>query len=567
MSLLDGGCGCGGACQGGEPEAAKRRLPVADHGGVVTTSTEESGTSRRDFLKVLGASGAGAATMAACGPPDFADKLIPHLVQEDGFTPGVSDTYATVLTNAGPEPVAVHATVRDGRVLMLAPNPRIGGESTGLSSLEISALQDLYDPDRVQAPVRRNTDTDPSAAAFQYASWDDALAALTDGVRAGGAVLLTGKTTGTGAAFLSQWAGVMGVEHLAFEPFGLGALAAGSADVYGATGLPRFDLSGADRIVCFGADFLGTWLAPNELAAGFAAARDIDAHHHAKFSFVGPRLSLTGANSDDWLEARGGTEGAVALAVAGLVAAARGVALPAGAPSITPEAAGEAAGIPADRIRTLADELAQASTPVAIPPGLESQAAGARDAHAAVAALNQVLGAVGTSVIPGGGAPEGTNASFADMQGLIARMNAGQVRTLIVAGTNPAYALPAAAGFAAAMGNVANTFALSPHQDETAAACGWILPCNHELEAWGDAELAGGAWGLGQPLMHPVFDTRQREDILLSVATTLGQGEAFDGPDYAAILKNAWMARLGGEVGWLDALRRGGVSAADAGAV
>ncbi len=172
----------------------------------------------------------------------------------------------------------------------------------------------------------------------------------------------------------------MGVEHIAYEPFSNEALEGGTADVVGGSGLPRFDLSGADRIACFGADFLGTWLAPTEMSAGFAASRDIDEHHHAKFSFVGPRLSLTGANADEWIQARAGTEGHVALAVAGVVAAARGVPLPAGAQGFTPESVADAADVSADEIRTLGEELAAASTPVAIPPGVESQGASARQA-------------------------------------------------------------------------------------------------------------------------------------------------------------------------------------------
>ena len=252
----------------------------------------------------------------------------------------------------------------------------------------------------------------------------------------------------------------------------------------------------------------------------------------------------------------------MALAVAGVVAATRGVALPAGLPSVSPESVADAAGVSADAIRALGEELAAAESPVAIPPGLESQGADAGQAHAAVAALNEMLGAVGRSVFPGGGAPAGTTAGFADMQALIGRMRAGQVRTLIVAGCNPAYALPASAGFAEAMANVANTVAITPHLDETAAACGWTLPSHHALESWCDAELAGGAMALGQPLMHPVFDSRQREDLLLEVADAVGQAAAFGAADYATVLRNAWTERLGSDAAWLDALRLGGATAA-----
>ncbi len=536
---VNGGCGCNGSCSSAErPDA--------------------NGTSRRSFLKVLGTSGAGAAAVAACGPPDFADKLIPLLVEEEGITPGVSETYATVLPNAGPEPAPVHAQVRDGRVLGLSPNGRF---ASGLSSLSHSALQDLYDPDRVSTPLRRNASGEAGAPPFEEVGWEEATSALTDAVRVGNAALLTGRVTGTTGAFISEWSRVMGVEHIAYEPFSNDALVTGMADAGGGPGAPRFDLSGADKIVCFGADFLGTWLAPTELAAGFAAARDVDAGRHAKFTFVGPRMSLTGANADEWIEARAGSEGVVALAVAGIVASARGVPLPAGAPAVSPESAAESAGIEAGAIRALGEELASAGAPVAIPPGLESQGAGARAAHAAVAALNELLGAGGRAVFPGAGAPEGTTATFADMLALIERMNGGQVRTLIVAGSNPAYALPAAAGFAGAMANVAHTIAIGPHLDETAAACEWVLPCHHALESWGDAELAGGAMALGQPLMHPVFDTRQREDLLLAVANAAGQGDAFGAADYATALKNSWSSRLGGEEAWLDALRLGGATA------
>jgi len=197
MSLLNGGnggCGCAGSCSGGAAPEADALNGAAANG---------TGTSRRRFLKVLGTSGAGAATLAACGPPNFGDKLIPSLVEEEGITPGVSDTYATVLADAGPEPVPVHAQVRDGRVLGLSPNDRFGGGTNGLSSLTHSTLQDLYDPDRLSQPIQRNPSTEEGAPPFQYANWEDATAALTNAVRVGGAVLLTGRVTGTTGRFMA----------------------------------------------------------------------------------------------------------------------------------------------------------------------------------------------------------------------------------------------------------------------------------------------------------------------------------------------------------------------------
>ncbi len=493
--------------------------------------------------------------MTACGPPNFADKLIPQLVQDETVTPGVSDTYATVLPDVGPEVVPVHAQVRDGRVLTLGPNPTVDGGAAGISALTHSALQDLYDPDRVPGPIRHNG---PDA---ESATWGAAIEALTNAIRVGGAVVLTGRVTGTTGAFLAEWARAMNVRHLSWEPFSHDAVNAGTASVFGGAGTPRFDLSTADYLVSFGADFLGTWLAPTQLAADFSIARDIDAHRHAKFTFVGPRMSLTGVNADSWIELRLGAEGTFAAAVTGLVAEARGASLAASFPEVSPEEAAAAADVSVEAVTHLAEELAAASNPAAIPPGLESQGADAAAVHAIVAELNRILGAQGRTVFPGGGTPTGTNTTFADLQNLVTEITSGQVRTLIVAGCNPVYALPAALGFAEAVGQVDNSFAITPHLDETAAASDWVLPCHHALESWSDAELAGGGMALGQPLMHPIFDSRQREDILLDVAGAVGLDTDFGGADYATVLRNAWIGRLGTEEAWLDALRLGGASA------
>ncbi|MFQ5680396.1 MAG: twin-arginine translocation signal domain-containing protein, partial [Gemmatimonadota bacterium] len=117
----------------------------------------DPGTSRREFLKVVGITGAGAATFG-CKPPDMADKLIPYLVQEEELTPGVSSTYATTLTGAGGEPLGVHADVRDGRVIKLEGNPDFPTNRGRLSSLAHSELQALYDPDRLKGPRRRRSE-------------------------------------------------------------------------------------------------------------------------------------------------------------------------------------------------------------------------------------------------------------------------------------------------------------------------------------------------------------------------------------------------------------------------
>ncbi len=523
-------------------------------------------TSRREFLKVLGVAGAGAAA-AACGPPDTGDKLIPYLIPPDDIVPGTGVSYATLLTGAGPEPLAVHAQVRDGRVIKLEGNPSTP-TAGALTAMAHSALQDLYDPDRVPGPRQR------TANGLAEATWEDGIAAAGAAVAGGATVLLTPPAIGSAARFYQEWASAVGATWVPWEPLGLEALRTAHEIAFGLDAVPTYGINSSDHIVCFGADFLGTWLAPVELSARFAASRLADHGAQARFTFVGPRLSLSGLRADEWIPARAGTETLVALAVAREVAARKAGGRAARVESVlapyTIEAVAEATDVPADKLQDLANQFAEARTPVAIPPGIATQGTAATDAHLAVVLLNYVSGAIGTTVTFDGETLRPRHVPFSAMTELARRMNAGEIRTLIVAGANPAYAMPASTGFAQALANVPNVISLSPHADETAAAAGWILPSHHELEAWGDGLLGRSHMALAQPVMQPVFDTRQREDILLQIAAAAGAADAFEVTDYRGYLENVWRelhARLGAgapsfEDWWHQALSNGGVGLA-----
>jgi molybdopterin-containing oxidoreductase family iron-sulfur binding subunit len=579
MSLLSGGpsgreCGCSGTA------AAGRGCGCADD-----RSPALNTTSRRDFLKIVGVTGTGAA-VAACGPPHTADKLIPLLVQEEERLPGVSDVYATALV-AGPEPFGIHAYLREGRIIKLEGNPDAPNRGR-LSALAQSALQDLYDPDRVPGPRRRanaetgaNADADASAdadenaetganadaGAFVEAEWDEAIAAAGTAMTQGGVVLLTGAAPTARDRFFSAWAAAAGAEHIRWEPLGQEVARAANDTAFGRAEVPIYDLGRADRIVCFGADFLGTWHSPVQQAAGFAEARSIDDRRQAKLTFVGPRLSLTGLKADEWVPARSGTEGLVALAVAAVVVGRRGGAeeLTDLLAAYTPEGVAKQADVPAEQIRRLGEELAEAASPIAIPPGFASQGADASQAHVAVAILNQTLGAIGERVRFGTAPAGGRVASLEEMRGLIDRMRSGAVQTLIVADTNPAFTLPRSLGFADAMGQVASTLSLSSHFDETATLSDWILPSSHALESWGEVDFGSGRAAIAQPLMPPIFDTRQTEDVLLQAAVAAGLETGLEA-DFATHIREAVRGRFAADGAeesfddwWHDLLAGGGL--------
>jgi len=437
-----------------------------NNGDTEKLETSPSGeTSRRHFLKVLGVAGAGAATVS-CGPPDMGDKLIPYLVPADDIVPGTNVTYATVLAGAGPEPLGVHAWVRDGRIIKLEGNPEFPNRGA-LSALAHSTLQDLYDPDRIASPREKTN------GGWSDADWDAAIKAAAATIGSGPTLLITPPVTGTAATLYAAWAEAVGADWVAWEPFGHEAMRAANEIGFGRAEVPKYDLASADHVVSFGADFMATWLAPVELAGGFAEARSMEDGPPAKLTFVGPRLSLTGMSADQWLSARAGSEVAVALAVAHEVARRKGGGQAARVQAMlapfTPEAAAESSGVSADKIRVLGEEFASARAPVALPPDVSGQGVYATEVHLAVGLLNYVSGAIGRTVKFQGGPRRGQAASYTEIRAVAAQMREGDYRTVVTAGVNPAYALPEASGFASALADVANHLSLNPHLDEPAA--------------------------------------------------------------------------------------------------
>ncbi len=102
-----------------------------------------------------------------------------------------------------------------------------------------------------------------------------------------------------------------------------------------------------------------------------------------------------------------------------------------------------------------------------------------------------------------------------EMVALVDAMNEGGVDALLIVNTNPAYHFPDAEKFTSGLKKTGLSICLSSMADETSAICQYVCPSGHYLESWGDAEPCAGVYSLQQPLINPVFNTRQWEESLL----------------------------------------------------
>ena len=166
-----------------------------------------------------------------------------------------------------------------------------------------------------------------------------------------------------------------------------------------------------------------------------------------KFVFVGPRLSLTGQNADEWIPARPGAEAEIALALAGELVRRGGDAGPYTdmVSGYTLEQAAQSAGVEVEALSALADQFAEGAA-LALGPGLAGHHGGATAANLAVLVLNVAAGSLGQTIHIDA-APESEAPSDASLEGAIAGMGAGTFGVAVVSGTNPAYTLPPASSF------------------------------------------------------------------------------------------------------------------------
>ncbi|MEO6037097.1 MAG: 4Fe-4S ferredoxin, partial [Saprospiraceae bacterium] len=126
---------------------------------------------------------------------------------------------------------------------------------------------------------------------------------------------------------------------------------------------------------------------------------------------------------------------------------------------------------------------------------------------------------------------------------LIEEMNAGQVAVAIVWDANPAYELPNAANFKTAFAKVGTRISFTGIMDETTALCSHSAPMHHLLESWGDAQPKAGYYSLIQPMINPLFQTRQAELSLLEWADSANLNRQ-DGQPYYQYLKSHWASDL-----------------------
>lgn len=320
---------------------------------------------------------------------------------------------------------------------------------------------------------------------------------------------------------------------------------------FGVARMPTFDLARSRSVICFGADFLGTWNSPVAQSRAYGEMRRGRPGERGRLIQVESRMSQTGANADEWIPARPGTEGALALGLAHVLLAERllprdparaaGALLKGwndGLTDYTPKAVEQITGVEASRIVRLAQDLAAFRPAVALVGGAPLAHTNGLFTALAVNALNALLGSVEQ---PGGffftpepdptarvGSADLSSGQTSSVRALAEQIlsNPASVQVLLFHHANPIFSSPPAWRVRAAVEQVPFIVSFGSFLDETSVMADLILPDHAPLEAWLDDVPESGTTratvSLAPPAVRPLHDTRATPDVLLDIAHRLG---------------------------------------------
>jgi MoCo/4Fe-4S cofactor protein with predicted Tat translocation signal len=468
--------------------------------------------SRRNFLKVMGASLALAGLTGCSGQP--AEKILPYVRQPEELIPGKPLFYASAMTLGG-YATGVLVESHEGRPTKIEGNPDHPASLGSSDPFMQASILELYDPDRSQVVTRFGT---------RISTWNAFVQSLQtelDGQRANqgaGLRIVTGLVTSPTLA--SQLNAILAEFPQAkwhqYEPAGSDNARAGARLAFGRDVETIYNLANAEVILSLDANFLGEGPAHIRYARDFSNMRRVWTGQSTqnRLYVVESTPSITGAKADHRLPVRASQMELFARAVAEAV----GV-----------EAGGAELAEHANWIAAVAGELQGHHGTSLVIAGEQQPPL----VHALAHAMNEALGNVGQTVLytdPVAATPVDEMASLRE---LADDMAADRVELLIILDRNPVYETPADLRFAELMFKVKTRIHLGLYEDETAELCQWHIPGLHYLEMWGDARAFNGTVSIIQPLIAPLYDGRSAYELLAAV---LGQ----TGVSNLDLVRNYW---------------------------
>ncbi len=362
-----------------------------------------------------------------------------------------------------------------------------------------------------------------------------------------------------------------------------------------------YDWDNTNYLLCFGGGFVEAWRPTTRLLRAFGHMRR-ERPIRAKIVQVETRFSITAAKADEWIPITPGTDAALALGIAHVIVQEElydkafvqehtfgfedWVDEKTGKRHMgfktlvlrdyPPKKVSAITGVPEATIVRIAREFATTKPAIAAGErGASMQTNGVYN-RMAIHALNALVGSlevpggvliqIGPPVTPwpevvqDGIAKRGVEQPRIDYAGTKKYPLAGKVYqdmpemllgegpypidTLLLYYTNPLFSTPDVRRWEKAIEKIPFIVSFSPFMDETTDHADLILPDHTYLERWHDdiiyPSLGYPVMSLRQPVVRPLFDTRNTGDVLIELAHRIGGtvAQSFPWKDYQDLIRD-----------------------------
>ncbi len=530
-------------------------------------ATELDSSSRRDFLRLIGAS-LMLAGAPGCNIKQPQEKIVPSARMTGHSKPGLPTYYATAMDLAG-SAIGLTVQSRDGRPIKIEGNAHHPSSLGATGVFAQAATLDLYDPDRIRTATARGDIVPRDRVSRQMA----VLRKRMDETEGAGLRVLIGTSTSPTLHRLlrimnerwprSRW----DVHEPVNDDHQREALSEQTGERRKTPAL-KYDFSKARTVVAVDCDFLGGRDGAPCYIRQFARARKVvgrakkqpiaksDMGFSAKgrgaemirLYHLGSTPTLTSAKADQ----------ALAIAPRAIIEILRRLAESLPDSSEQQDASSEllrsrrssskslntaskslntaASDRATDFEIRLLDDLRSAHSNAVIVVGRQQPP----EVHALAFEINRRIGAIGNTVHLIDSPlvrPANQPSDVRMLQRLSGEMSHGEVESLLILGGNPVFDAPADIPFAEAIRNVPFSLSLVDALNETSSVTGWVVPRSHFLEAWGDVRGHDGTASIVQPLISPLYESFSDIEILAMLCEEAASG-------YAAV-RRTWAKQLG----------------------
>lgn len=484
--------------------------------------SELSPISRRNFLALLTASAAFTAT--ACS--DYQDKgeIIAYNKRPEGIIPGKPNFYASTCTGCSNN-CGVLVKTREGRPIKLDGNPDNPINKGKICATGEASILNLYDPDRLSGAHKNRRKVDWKSIDSEII--DILNKAVSDGKEI--ALITKTVTSPTYKNLLTELQTKYNTLKIySYEMFDDLNKRNAWEKSYGTRNYPSLKLDEANIILSLESDFLGKEGNYIEAARKYAAKRDVmQSIEFNRLYVVEGMMSLTGMNADYRFRLRPDYQKDFVLSLITEITNKNGKSLYSN--SYSGKEFCTKYGFDQEKYSTLIQDLLNNQGKSIVLAGNSLS----EETHILVNYLNDVLensalydnNSINNELIK--------NSSKADWKELESKIKNKTVSVIINADANPVFDLSASF-----INEVETKISLVDSENETSSVSNYVLPINHALESWGDYNSRSNLISLQQPVINPIFDTRQKENIILTWVN--GHSEAYSDDAYHQYLKNSF---------------------------